>query len=201
MYVIPQGINEHYLSLQCDRDSNTILSVGSISRRKGHLLLLQAFDQVCKQVPNAQLVIAGVLAEQDYYNEMQAYIHQSPYKSQISLQVNLSQKQLYELYQKAHIFALHSQEESQGIVLVVAMATRLPVVSTNVGGIPYVVEMGKTGLLANYGNIDDFSAHIIKLLNSHDCYDKMSTFAVHEAQRYIWRNIADEVDRLYNEIQ
>lgn len=201
MHVVPQGINEHYLSLKCDRYSNVILSVGSISRRKGHLLLLQAFDHVCKQIPNAKLVIAGVLAEQDYYNELQTYIQQSPSKANITLLVNLPQEELYELYQQAHIFALHSQEESQGIALVEAMATGLPIVATNVGGIPYVVEDRVTGFLADYSNIDDFASNIIKLLNNQDNYDKISIRTIQEAQRYIWSNIADEVVKLYREIE
>lgn len=197
MHVIPQGINEHFLSLKCDRDSNVILSVGSISRRKGHLLLLQAFDTVCNQVPNAKLVIAGVLAEQDYYNELQAYIQQSPNKANISLLVNLPQEELYELYQQAHIFALHSQEESQGIALVEAMATGLPVVSTKVGGIPYVVKDGDTGLLANYGDIDGFSHNMITLLNRQIRYNQISIRANQEAQQYRWKNISENIIRVY----
>lgn len=200
MYIIPQGINEHFLALKCDRDSNVILSVGSISRRKGHLLLLQAFDQVCKQVPNAKLVIAGVLAEQDYHNELLSYIQQSPNKANINLLVNLTQEELYELYQQAHIFALHSQEESQGIALVEAMATGMPIVATNVGGIPYVVEDRETGFLADYGDIHSFAKYIITLLsNRKQCLD-MSNCAIRKAQRYVWINIAGEVAKLYREV-
>lgn len=200
MHVVPQGINEHYLSLRCDNDSNVILSVGSISRRKGHLLLLQAFDKVCNQVPKAKLVIAGVLAEQDYYNELQTYIHQSPNKANIRISKNLSQEELYELYQQAHIFALHSQEESQGIALVEAMATGLPIVATNVGGIPYVVENGETGFLADYGDIDIFANYIIILLNNRKQCSDMTNCAIREAQRYVWRSIADKVVTLYREL-
>ena len=200
MHVIPQGINEYFLSLKCEGESNVILSVGSISRRKGHILLLQAFDQVCKQVPNAKLVIAGVLAEQDYYNELQAYIQQSPNIANISLLVNLPQEELYELYQQARIFALHSQEESQGIALVEAMATGLPIVATNVGGIPYVVEDKETGFLGDYGDIDSFAQNLITLLYDRKQCSDMSNCAIQEAQRYVWRNIASEVVKLYIEI-
>lgn len=200
MYVIPQGINEHFLSLKCDRDSNVILSVGSISRRKGHLLLLQAFEQVCKHVPNAKLVIAGVLAEEDYYDELKAYINQSQNKANIRLLVNLPQEHLYELYQQACVFALHSQEESQGIALVEAMATGLSIVSTKVGGIPYVVKDGKMGFLADYGDIDSFAMSIITLMNHRKLRSDMSNCAIREAQRYVWGNIADEVVNFYREI-
>lgn len=200
MYIIPQGINEHFLALKCDRESNVILSVGSISRRKGHLLLLQAFDKVCNQVPKAKLVIAGVLAEQDYYNELQSYIQQSPNKANINLLVNLPQEDLYELYQQAHIFALHSQEESQGIALVEAMAMGLSIVSTKVGGIPYVVEDGKMGLLADYGDVDNFAQNIVTLLNDQNLRYDMLDCAFQEAQRYVWGNIVSEVGSLYNEM-
>lgn len=200
MHVIPQGINEHFLSLKCDRDSNVILSVGSISRRKGHLLLLQAFDKVCNQVPNAKMVIAGVLAEQDYYNELQTFIQQSSNKTNIRLLINLPQEKLYELYQQAYIFALHSQEESQGIALVEAMAIGLPVVSTKVGGIPYIVEDGKTGFLANYGDVDIFAKYIITLLNNRKQYSDMSNCAIRGSQWYIWENIANEIMLLYKNL-
>ena len=200
VHVIPQGINEYFLSLKCNRDSNVILSVGSISRRKGHMLLLKAFDQVCKQVPNAKLVIAGVLAEQDYFDELQAYINQSPNKENISLLINLPQEQLYELYQKACIFALHSQEESQGIALVEAMAAGLPVVATKVGGIPYVVEDGETGLLSNYNDNNEFSNHIIHLLKNQQFRIALSKNAEKEVNRYVWANIANDVFRSYSKI-
>lgn len=197
MHIIPQGINEHFLSLKCNVDSNVILSVGSISRRKGHLLLLQVFDQVCKQVPNAKLVIAGVLAEPDYYNELQAYIQQSPNQANITLLVNLPQEKLYELYQQACVFALYSQEESQGIALVEAMATGLPVIATKVGGIPYVVVDGETGLLSNYNDYNKFSNNLIRLLMNHELREKLSEDAEKKANQYIWENIADKVWQLY----
>lgn len=201
MHIIPQGINECYLSLECNADSNVILSLGSISRRKGHLLLLQAFDQVCKEVPNAKMVIAGVLAEQDYYSELQSYIQESPNKVNISLLVNLPQEELYELYQQARIFALHSQEESQGIALVEAMAIGLPIVATRVGGIPYVVKDGFCGLLSDYGDYNAFSNNIIYLLKNQQLRKKLSKNAEKEAYQYIWKNIAHEVSKLYEKIE
>lgn len=197
MYVIPQGINEYYCSLRCDLKSNTILSVGSISRRKGHLILLKAFDEVCRQVPDAKLVIAGVLAEQDYYEELQCYIQQSPNASNIQLFVNLPQENLYALYQSASIFALHSQEESQGIVLAEAMAIGLPIIATNVGGIPFVVENRKTGLLSNYGDYDSFANNLIDLLTDYNLCKQLSDNAIKEVNRYMWSHIADEIVRLY----
>ena len=197
MHVIPQGINAHYTTIKCSIDSNMILSVGSISRRKGHLFLLKAFERVCESVPDAQLVVAGVLAEHDYYEELQMCLKYMSHANKVRILVNLPQEELYDLYQRAAIYALHSQEESQGIALVEAMATGLPVVATKVGGIPYVVVDGTTGLLSDYGNDDAFSKSLIHLLNHQQIRLELSNNAAKEANRYMWANIADEVMHLY----
>ena len=200
MHVIPQGINEKYIELNCSPDSKMILSVGSISKRKGHLYLLQAFDLLCEKMNDVQLVIAGVLAEQSYYHEMQSYIQNSPNKDRIRLLVNIPQDEMFSLYTHAQIFALHSQEESQGIALVEAMATGLPVVATNVGGIPYVVTHEKTGLLSDYSDVQTYSCNLHQLLNDANFYNSFVKFAKCNAIRYLWANIANEVTNLYNRV-
>ena len=198
MHVIPQGINENYIELNCSPESKTILSVGAISKRKGHMYLLQAFDLLCERMQDVQLVIAGVLAEQSYYQEMQSYIQQSPNKDKIRLLVNISQEEMFSLYSKAQIFALHSQEESQGIALVEAMATGLPVVATSVGGIPYVINHEKSGLLSEYNDIREFAHNLYQVLHNHEQYDSLVKFAKSDAVRYLWNNIANDVIILYN---
>ena len=201
MHVIPQGINEKYLELYSSPDSRTILSVGAISKRKGHLYLLQAFDLLCQKLNDVNLVIAGVLAEQSYYNELISYVEKSPNKDKIKILTNLPQEELFKLYTQAQIFALHSQEESQGIVLAEAMATGMPVVATNVGGIPNVINSGKTGLLSNYAEIDTFEQHLYKLLNDNTLYLTCSTNALENAQVYIWSNISKKIIKLYSNIK
>lgn len=196
--VIPQGINETYLQIEPENNANIILSVGSISRRKGHLYLLKAFEKVCLQDPSAKLVIAGTLADKEYYAQLKEYIGSLPIKNNIQLLTNLSQEQLLSLYKKASVFALHSQEESQGIALVEAMAAYLPIVSTMVGGIPYVVNHGTTGLLSKYGDITNFAQSIISLLSNNDFRQQLSEAAHEEAKRYTWQGIAKTIETIYS---
>lgn len=198
MYVIPQGINQHYALLQSSCNDPIIFSLGAISKRKGHVLLVKAFELLCKHVPNAKLIIAGIVAERDYYDELLQYIQESQYANQIQLSINLSQEQIFELYQHAKIFALHSQEESQGIVFAEAMAVGLPVVATNVGGIPFVVLHGKTGLLSDYGDINVFANNMVRLLQDNSEYRSMSLIGKMESNKYSWENIANEVKKLYS---
>lgn len=200
MHIIPQGINADYLSLESISSNQTILSVGSISERKGHLYLVRAFELVCAKNPHAKLVVAGTLADQSYYELLIKYIAKSPYQQQIEIKTNLSQEEIFKLYQQATIFALHSQEESQGIVFAEAMAVGLPVVATCVGGVPYVVEDKVTGLLSNYKDVSAFAENMLILLRDAALQQSMATAAKKEAQGYDWREIAKQIERLYQEI-
>ena len=200
MHVIPQGISADYFSLNRIGATQTILSVGSISDRKGHLYLIKAFELVCAQFPQTKLVIAGTLADQSYYKLMLDYIAKSPCKRQIEIKTNLSQTEIFQLYQQATIFALHSQEESQGIVFAEAMAVGLPVVATHVGGVPYVVNDTITGLLTDYKDINAFADDILQLLNDSTLRNKMAISAKAEAQRYDWQKIAKQIEMLYHKI-
>lgn len=198
MYVIPQGINQHYALLQSSCNDPIIFSLGAISKRKGHVLLVKAFELLCKHVPNAKLIMAGIVAERDYYDELLQCIQESQYANQIQLSINLSQEQIFEIYQSAKIFALHSQEESQGIVFAEAMAVGLPIVSTKVGGIPFVVTHGETGLLAEYEDVEAFATNMSILLQNNDLYDLMAKNGKMEYLNYLWDSIANRILELYS---
>ena len=153
---------------------------------------------MCRQIPDAQLVIAGVKSEVAYYEQLAKRIDASNYKKNIRILTDLSQKELYQYYAKGSIFALHSQEESQGIALVEAMAAGLPVVSTTVGGIPDVITNEKSGLLSAYSDTDAFADNILRLLQSSSLMTSMSDAAHNEAQDYIWDNIAARIEDMYS---
>ena len=201
MEVIPQGIDMSYFDLSCSPTSRMVLSVGAFSRRKGHLYLIQAFEKVCALDESVSLTICGSVAETQYLNEIESHLAVSPCKDRIRLVIDAPKEALQDYYRNAHVFALHSQEESQGIVLAEAMASGLPVVSTRVGGIPYVIDEGKTGLLTEYGNVQAFAGSMLHLLNDHAGWLEMSVQCRTAAANYSWSRIADRITEVYHVIQ
>jgi glycosyltransferase involved in cell wall biosynthesis len=161
---------------------------------------LKAFELAVDKGMDAQLVIAGTIADKLYLERFQNAIAQSKYKKQISLYSDLTDKALKQLYEKAHLFVLHSEEESQGIVFAEAMATGLPVVATQVGGIPWVVENGRNGLLSDYGDVETFADSIQKLMSDISLWQSMSDISSEAAKVYHWYIISDRIIELYQSI-
>lgn len=200
MTIIPQGIDERFYVTTCSRDSREVLSVGAIAKRKGHLFLIQSFEKLCERMSDVHLTICGSMAETEYFSKVKEYLSSSPFRNRISLFTDVTKDVLFNLYHKAHLFALHSQEESQGIAFAEAMATGLPVVSTKVGGIPYVVSDGTTGLLSEYGDTDSFSTALEHLLTSQNDWIEMSQECQKIAQLYSWTTISEAVSMVYHSI-
>jgi len=198
--VIPQGINENFYKLSCSGSSSEVLSVGNFSPRKGHLLLVKAFERVCDEIDGAILTICGGIADGNYYQDLVSYVEKSPHRERIRIKVNVPHRDLLSHYQSAHVFALHSQEESQGIVLAEAMAAGLPVVSTTVGGIPFVIGNGKTGLLTEYGDVRAFAQSMIHLLRSRKDWEEMSGRCRAESISYSWKTIAEDIRSVYGKL-
>ena len=191
------GINESYFDISCSPDSRVVLSVGAIGERKGHLLTLKSFERVRLAGIEAKLMIVGSIAEQTYYQLLQKAIEESTFSNDITLHADLPEKDLMAWYQASHLFALHTEEESQGIVFAEAMATGMPVVSTLVGGVPYVVKDGVNGLLAQYGDVEGFANHIALLLKDDVKWESFSESAGQLSNKYHWSAIGDRIEDVY----
>lgn len=198
MHVIPQGIDETYYAIKCNPKSNVILCVGAIAPRKGHIYTVEMFNRLRVKGVSAQLHIIGSLADKEYYELLKQKIAESAYNDDISLEVNLPREELLKAYAEAKLFVLHSREESQGIVFAEAMATGLPVVATKIGGIPYVVADGKSGLLCPYADVDAMTEIVAQLLSDEQQWQSFSAAAREIAKDYNWENIAERIVQLYN---
>lgn len=200
MHVIPQGIDEVFYGIQCNPNSNLILCVGAIAPRKGHIYTVEMFNRLRAKGIDVKLQIIGSLADKAYYEQLKQKIAESAYKVDISLEVNLPREELLKAYEEAKLFVLHSREESQGIVFAEAMATGLPVVATKIGGIPYVVADGKSGLLCPYGDVDAMTNMVAQLMTDDVLWKQYSSAAKEIAKGYSWRDISERIMELYRRL-
>jgi glycosyltransferase involved in cell wall biosynthesis len=198
--VIPQGINNVYYTLRDTPDLMALLSVGSISPRKGYEYSIDAVSAAVQEFPGICYTIAGTFDSENisYLELLQTKIRALNLEKNICIETNVSFEYMLALYEKANVFILHSLEESQGIVFCEAMAAGKPIVATNAGGIPHVTQNDVNGKLSNVGDINAFAENIAIILRDTALRCKMSTQNRVTATRYSWDKIAIEVENLYN---
>ena len=80
------------------------------------------------------------------------------------------------------------------------MALGLPVVATNVGGVPYVVRNNVSGLLSDYSNVEEFAKNLSILLNDTELYSKMVEYNKAEANNYRWSTISHRIIDIYRKL-
>ncbi len=102
------------------------------------------------------------------------------------------------LLARADLFLLPSSTESFGLVALEAMASGVPVIASDVGGIPEVVEHRRTGFLSPVGDVDSMAAHAIELLQNDKLHCQFSAEAKEQAgQKFDYRLIVPQYEHLY----
>lgn len=141
-------------------DKKVLISVGRLHKVKGYINLIKAIELLNQKDPNITLVIIGDGGER---SNLEQQIKKTGLKEKILL---LGQKEDVSKYLNAgDIFVLSSKWEGFGIAIVEAMACGILVIATKVGGVPELVEDGKTGFLVEPGNARALAQKIQYVLN------------------------------------
>ena len=183
--VIHNGIDPRRFQRRCDRltarrrlaipgdDPSSSLLVGTmgrLAREKGHDLLIEALARLIRDpsMPDLRLVIAGRgPLEQDLLRLAQRL----GVESQVTLLGFHADVQ--PVLDALDLFVMPSRAETLGYALLEAMATELPTVGTQVGGIPEVIQHGRTGLLAAPNDPDALAQALAALVRDPERRQRM----------------------------
>jgi len=103
-------------------------------------------------------------------------------------------------YWAADVLVMPSFYESFGMVALEAMACGTPVIASQVGGLAFLVEDGKTGFHVPDGDPSILCDKLNILLGDHDLRRRMGAQAARHAQKYDWKRIAAQIRRVYEEL-
>jgi glycosyltransferase involved in cell wall biosynthesis len=159
--VILNGWTGRPLPSRARPDQPTVICTANFRRQKGHDVLIAAFAMVKARIPAARLLLVG---EGELGAEIRAEIAKRDLRESVCLAG--ATNDIWPLLAEAHVFALASRHEPLGISILEAMAASLPVVATDVGGIPELVRPGVTGELVPPGDVEALSYRLVELLES-----------------------------------
>ncbi|MFC2061442.1 glycosyltransferase family 4 protein [Elusimicrobiota bacterium] len=137
-----------------------LLSIGSLIPRKGYDVLLKAMVEVIKDVPDTKLLIVGSGTLKDHCRQLAGELNIDRH----IIFTGFHEDFPYFILSAADVYVSATNSESFGIAFAEAMAYSIPVVATNVGGVPEVVENGETGILVPVKDENALAGGIIKLL-------------------------------------
>jgi len=111
-----------------------------------------------------------------------------------------AQETLPYYYSAADMLIMPSYYESFGMVALEAMACGTPVIASQVGGLPYLVQDGKTGFVVPGGDPNALVEPLNRLMNDEALREKMGSEAAEYARKYSWDLIAEQITHVYKDL-
>lgn len=199
--VIPNCINTDKFQAQTGKRTRRqgypiVLFAGNVGPRKGADLLIRAFKKLNEIYPESHLDIVG---SGEYLEPYKNMAKQLGLVKAVEFHGLVSGQRLMELYHTCDIFSLPSRFEPFGMVLLEAMAAGKPIVATNVGGIPEVVENGRNAIVIEPTEFQICEA-LILLSRSPQLTDAMSKRNLIDCKRFDCRQVGQKYIDLYNSL-
>ena len=137
--------------------------IARLSDVKGQDILICAMKQVVAAIPNAKLLIVGLGKTEGV---LKGIVDKLDLNRCIKFYPVVNQTP--ELLPMFDVFVMPSRMEGLGLSVMEAQASGIPVIASNVGGIPNLIEHGKTGYLVDPENIEDLAQTIINVLSNRE---------------------------------
>lgn len=184
-------------------DRPFVLYVGTVMPRKGVTELVRALGSVAERedVPTPRAILAGEnTLDEEYTARVEELIAELGLERNVELMGFVDAADLPALYALADAFVVSSLEEGFGMTAVEAMAAGTPVVGTQVGGIPTIIEDGKQGRLVEPGDAAALADALAEVLGDPEIRERMAEQARQRARDFSWEAVGEQVEVVYHEV-
>jgi L-malate glycosyltransferase len=155
---------------------------------------LRAFAAVKRVHGGARLTIAGSGPARADLERLSRELGVAP---DVTFAGRIDNEQIADLYRSASLLVNPSRVDNMPISLLEAMASGLPIVSTDAGGIPFLVEDGTTALLVHPGDPDAMARAILRLLDDRALADRLVAAGLAAVQAYTWDRVKPRLLDVY----
>ena len=191
---LPNGTEERFFLPRRyeDKGQLKLLYAGSWLDRKGIYYLAEAFEELKKRVAGVELTVAGCVVEEA---EVRRFFPAEA-REQLRVIPFISREEMPGLYMEHDIFVFPSLVEGMPLTLLEAMATGMPVVTTNTCGMADVVEDEVNGLLVGPADSEGLAAATERLCRSVELRKQFGLAAQATAERYTWERIVCKLEKV-----
>lgn len=196
--IVPNGVDfTEAKSITAEKNPRRIVCVGRLSWEKGHEYLFGAMPEILKSFPDARLVLAGAGAREA---ELKELAEKTGIAGVIDFLGNLPHNEVISEIKKAEVFICPSLAEGLGIVFIEAQACGTPVIGTNVGGIPDVIENGRTGILVPPRDSSAIAEAIKRIFEDKAFAEEIVKNANESVKKFDWNKITEQVSEIYQKM-
>lgn len=195
--VIPFGIDLTLFKKQVKKVNDDTFVIGTIKTLEniyGIDTLLKAFALFSEKVPNSKCVIYGKGSEEKNLIDLAKKLN---VHSRVEFKGFIQNKTVPQAIAQMDVFCVLSRQESFGVAAVEASACQVPVIATNVGGLPEVVLDGKTGYIVER-DITQISDRLFQLHSNSDLRDEMGVNGnAFVSDHYDWKENVETMKSFY----
>ena len=178
-----------------NRKRNKLLYHGRVDSRKGALDLVHACKILQERKVDFHLTISGIGPDLDASKEL---VEELQMKGQVSFLGRIGYSEVNKVYQDQDIFISPSYAEGFSNTILEAMATKLPIVATEVVGIQDCLEHDVNALLCRPGNHQELADAIERLLKDTQLQDRLLERAYQDViEKYSWKVVVKKVEQEY----
>lgn len=147
---------------------------------------LRAFAVVAEKLPAARLSIAGSGPLREDLEQLAVMLGLA---DRVRFTGRLDRDQMAALYRESDLSLNPSHVDNMPNSVLESLASGVPVVSTDVGGVPFIVEHGRTALLVPANDAQAMGAAALQILTDPTCANGLRTFGLESVQRYRWETV------------
>jgi glycosyltransferase involved in cell wall biosynthesis len=193
--VIPPAINRSVRYRARRNLQPRLMTNRSLEPLYNHPCIFRAFASVQQKYPDAELVVGsdGVMRPSLETLARDLGLRNCRFTGMLPIE------EVPKLYDAAEIYLTSPNVDGSPASILESFQAGLPVIATRVGGVPYMIDHGRTGLLVDINDDRAMAECIIRLLEDPDLVERMTAAARAEAPRYSWDCITASWNQLYEE--
>lgn len=188
---------ETYNRYKLPTDRPIVLYIGRVDPAKSISTVIDAFTQVLEEIPEAELLIVGDGVDMDRLKKLTEYLQ---IEKSVKFLGRVMPPELYDLYKIGDVFVTASETETQGIVLIEAAATGLPIVAVDKGAVREVCQDGVNGVLCKAGgDAKGIAKGLVKILKDEELRREYGKNSLEIAKKHDFNHTLSRFTEIYEE--